>query len=114
MKRATSGERRIMNVAAFVSNVFSLVLSVLLFYFGVRVLVVLKKVSLRGGKPSRTWIYMSVGSIVLAVGSVIFLISLYFNLTFLRPLGGIAHMLAGVLLLLGFNNQYKIWKQTLR
>ena len=93
-------------VSRIVVNIVSLAISIGLVYFAVRLMLIFK-----GGKKERSWLYISTGVLALAIGSCIF--SLYYVLelpSFIHPIGGIAQMIGGIMLLIGLNREYKSWK----
>lgn len=100
-------------IITLAQNVVSLTINIILFYLGAQLLIIFRKVSLRGGKPAKSWLYISLGSICLAIGSLFFFTATLLDIIMLRAVGGLMHTLAGFLLLFGFYKQFKIWKKTL-
>jgi uncharacterized membrane protein YgdD (TMEM256/DUF423 family) len=95
-------------VSRIVLNLVSLAINVGLIYLAVRLMLIF-----RGSKKERPWLYIAVAVLALATGSSIF--SLYYILElpiFVHPIGGIAQMIGGILLLIGLYREYKSWRAT--
>jgi uncharacterized membrane protein YgdD (TMEM256/DUF423 family) len=95
-------------VSRIVLNLVSLTINVGLVYFAVRLMLIF-----RGSKKEKPWLYIAVAVLALATGSSIF--SLYYILElpiFVHPIGGIAQMIGGILLLIGLHREYKSWRAT--
>ncbi len=103
-----------MEIIAIISNIISLVINILLAFFGIKLLIIFRRISLRGGKPAKSWVYISAGSICLAAGVSLFLTGYFISeIAFLRYMAGAVMTLGGFLILAGFYSQYRIWRETL-
>ena len=58
---------------------------------------------------AKTWLYLSVGSIMLSFSSLLFLFYYVLGSDLLRRTGGMIMALAGLLLLLGLRAEYIQW-----
>jgi len=95
-----------MEIYRVVINTISLLISVGLVYFAVRLLWIF-----RGGILGRPWKFIAYGVLALAVSSSIF--SLHYLLdmgSMAHPIGGLIMMIGGLLILVGMYLQYKIWQ----
>jgi membrane protein YdbS with pleckstrin-like domain len=72
-----------------------------------------KAITLRGGKVSRSWTYLLVGYISLALGLTAFMVQHFLTLHFLPLIGSAIMTAGGVLFIIGIYHEYRIWKNTL-
>ncbi|MFQ6064968.1 MAG: hypothetical protein ACE5L6_05780 [Candidatus Bathyarchaeia archaeon] len=93
-------------ISRVVLNLVSLAINIGLIYLALRLMLIFK-----GGKMGKSWLYITVAVLALAIGSSIF--SSYYILglpRFVHPIGGIAQMIGGILLLIGLYMEYKSWR----
>ncbi|MBC7131104.1 hypothetical protein H5T51_07815 [Candidatus Bathyarchaeota archaeon] len=87
----------------------ALMVDVCLVYFSVRLFSIF-----RGGKVAKSWKYMSLGLLALAVGASVFSIKyiLHIDDFEIQTIGGLIMLTGGVLGLIGVYNEYNNWKAT--
>lgn len=88
-------------------NLVSLAINVGLMYFAVRLLLIFK-----GGKMGKAWSYVSYGVLTLAIGLFLFIFHSLLDLPgVVYRIGNTVVLAGGVLTLIGFYMQCKIWSQ---
>jgi hypothetical protein len=89
-------------------NIAGLAVIIGLVYFAVRLLLVFK-----GGVMGKAWLYVSYGVLTLATGLSMFIFHSLLKLpSIVYRIGNTIVLLGGILTLIGFYRQYKIWSQT--
>ena len=105
--------RRKMDLATLILEVFSFIISIILACLALKMLIMFRAINLRGGKVSRSWYYMLVGYISLALGLTAFMVQHFLTLHFLRLIGSAIMTAGGVLFIICIYHEYRIWKSTL-
>jgi len=95
-----------MEIYRVVINFISLLISIGLVYFALRLLSIF-----RGGKMGKAWVYISSGAFALAIATSLFSLEriLDFQISLIRPIGGTIMMIGGLLILIGMYHEYKGW-----
>jgi hypothetical protein len=89
-------------------NIAGLAVIMGLVYYSVRLLQTFK-----GGIVGKSWLYVSYGVLTLAIGLILFIFHSLLNLpTIVYQTGNTIVLVGGLLILIGFYRQYKIWSQT--
>jgi hypothetical protein len=91
-----------------VYNIAGLAVIIGLIYFSIRLLLTFK-----GGTLGKAWLYMSYGVLILATGLSLFIFHSLLNLpSIVYRIGNTVVLAGGVVTLIGFYMQYKMWSQT--
>lgn len=93
-------------------NIASLIIIIGIFYYANKLLFLTRK-----GMLEKVWKHISIGALILALGSLSFVIRTFFHaflnseiqLDELIIIGAIFSMIGGFFLLIGLRKEYKIW-----
>jgi len=100
-----------MDIPQIVVNIVSLLISIGLVYFAIKLLSIFK-----GGKMGKPWIYISSGALALALSSSIFAAYRFLdiNTPSIRAIGAFIMMVGGLLILIGMYYESSIWGRNMR
>ena len=100
-----------MEIYQITVNIVSLLISIGLVYFAVKLLSIF-----RGGKMGKPWIYISSGALALAMSSSIFAAYRLLDIktSFIRAIGAFIMMVGGLLILIGMYYESSIWGRNLK